>query len=523
VGVGAFAHSAATGGREGGPAEVQAFQENQQKEQMRAQESQQSAQRNQREQTESDLRNQAMRAQMSVGAFQLENMRQNAPLDIQRKQNEIAEQQLTFMQKLSETSGLPLMVINSMANDDTKTTLAAMNDKATTSGTTIHDTMWTHVQNDHGPGNGSKVVGLDLGKFGNTIIKPELADIATLPIKSQLDLGANVLGEDNPVVKGARQYFAILQQGLNSGQVSVNQLALAKMKIEAPIGNAMGVKHATAAAQKEQAEATRAQQEANPAFQVQLAGAKKGAEAAAELPFAARKAAAEQSVRQGDPNAAGALLADGSLTLSELKSRGTTPDFIVQATKAAQKVDPTYNPQKAEADFNIAKSEDNNKFFGAANSLLGKNGSGGNLDLLAQKYKALKNGNIPLFNKVADYAKAGSGDPALAGFVQAAIGVADDYAKVMGGGTGSDSSRLQLLQSFSNAHNPEQMKNAIRTAKQALSSQAESRIGNNKILKQMYGGAVVPPAPQGAVGIAPGSDGNDYYHDAQGKPLGIAP
>jgi hypothetical protein len=33
----------------------------------------------------------------------------------------------------------------------------------------------------------------------------------------------------------------------------------------------------------------------------------------------------------------------------------------------------------------------------------------------------------------------------------------------------------------------------------------------------------VQPVPQGATGKAPGSDGKMYYHDAQGKPLGIAP
>jgi len=38
-----------------------------------------------------------------------------------------------------------------------------------------------------------------------------------------------------------------------------------------------------------------------------------------------------------------------------------------------------------------------------------------------------------------------------------------------------------------NAHNPEQMKNAIDTARAAVSSQTEVRIGRNPVLRNMYG------------------------------------
>lgn len=298
VGVGAFAESAATQGRSGGPEEVQRFQAEKQREQAVAQESQQSAQRAQREQQEGDLRIKALRGNMAIDQFKLEQMRLTAPLAIQKAQNEIADQHIDFMEKLSKLSGLPLMVIQSLSNDDTKSTLGAINDTASKNGTTIHDAMWAHVQNDHGPGNGSKVVGLDLAKFGNTILKPDLASAAILPVKTQIDVGAGVLGEDDPAVKAGRQAFQYLQQGLASGQVTVQDYALLANRITAPIASAMGVKHATLASEKEQAETTRAQQESDPAFQVSQAGKVEGAKQAAELPYVGKKAAATAKANQ---------------------------------------------------------------------------------------------------------------------------------------------------------------------------------------------------------------------------------
>ena len=215
--------------------------------------------------------------------------------------------------------------------------------------------------------------------------------------------------------------------------------------------------------------------------------------AKAREPFELRKQMQEQSLRAGTPEDAGRLLANGDLTLTELKSRGSTPDFIIKATNAAKAIDPHYNAQKADAEYKIAGNQQNTTFFGSANSLLDQ---GGTLDQLAANYQKLGNTDIPFFNKVEDYTGYQAGDSAMAGFMQTALGVADDYAKVMGGGTGSDTSRLQVLHSFSNAHNPAQMQAAIDAARAAVQSQTRSRIGSNAILQKMYGGTYgsTPPA-----------------------------
>jgi len=229
------------------------------------------------------------------------------------------------------------------------------------------------------------------------------------------------------------------------------------------------------------------------AGQSTLAGSKAAAVAKAQEPFQLRKQMQEQSLKTGTPEDAGRLLANGDLTLTELKSRGSTPAFIISATNAAKAIDPKYVAQKADAEYKIASNQANTTFFGSANSLLDQ---GGTLDQLSANYQKLDNTEIPYFNKVEDYLGYQAGNPAMAGFMQTALGVADDYAKVMGGGTGSDTSRLQVLHSFSNAHNPAQMQAAIDAARAAVQSQTRSRIRSNAILQKMYGGTYgsTPPA-----------------------------
>ena len=225
-----------------------------------------------------------------------------------------------------------------------------------------------------------------------------------------------------------------------------------------------------------------------------------------KLEVARATAQAQQDVKNGSAEDAGRGLALGQYAPSEIAAR-SNPSFLVQANKAALAIDPNYNAQKAEADFNVAKSSANSPFFGSAKSLTDK---GGTLDQLAANYKKLPNGALPLFNKLSDYVSYQAGDPAMAGFMQTAIGAADDYAKVMGGGTGTDSARLAVLQSLSHAHNQGQMDAAIQSARDAVGSQIKSRIGNNKAMQRMYGdnistggGMIRARDPQGKLHEAP--------------------
>jgi hypothetical protein len=215
------------------------------------------------------------------------------------------------------------------------------------------------------------------------------------------------------------------------------------------------------------------------------AGLKAATEEQAKMPGEMRLAQQRQALSQGDPNQAGQLLVNGDATLSELKSRGATPDFIAQALNSAHQLSGgKYNAQAADAQFDVAKSPANTAFFGSAKSLTDP---GGTLDQLAQTAKSIPSNQIPAFNSIADWEKAATGSGPIAKYASQAIGVADDYAKVMGGGQGSDSSRLAALNLVGARLSPEQRTGAIEGIRGSVGSQVTSRIGNNPVLQRMYG------------------------------------
>jgi hypothetical protein len=220
------------------------------------------------------------------------------------------------------------------------------------------------------------------------------------------------------------------------------------------------------------------------ANEVKQAARKAGAEESARMPGEMALAAQRQALSQGDPNAAGQLLASGDATLSELKSRGATPDFIARSLFAAKRLNPSYNPMQAEAQFDVAKSPDNVKFFGSSKSLTDK---GGTLDQLQQAAKDIPANQLPVLNSLADWEKAATGSGPIAKYAALALGVADDYSKVMGGGQGSDASRTQALNLIGAKASPEQRAASIEGIRGAVGSQQSSRIGSNPVLQRMYG------------------------------------
>lgn len=205
---------------------------------------------------------------------------------------------------------------------------------------------------------------------------------------------------------------------------------------------------------------------------------------AAELHLATAKKAAEQAITDGDPRAAAQLLVDGTVAPSQLVS-SRKPAFAQQAFTAAAQMQPGWSATKADADYKVASSPANVAFFGSAKSLTDK---GGTLDQLADAAKDIPHDKIPVFNTVADALKASTGSGPIAKYASIALGVADDYSKVMGGGQGSDTSRNQALSLVTAKQSPEQRAASIEGIRGSVGSQLNSRIGNNTVLHKMYGG-----------------------------------
>lgn len=228
------------------------------------------------------------------------------------------------------------------------------------------------------------------------------------------------------------------------------------------------------------------------------AALKAQAEKSAQMPFEMRLAQQKQVLAQGAPNAAAQLLVNGDATLAELKSRGVTPEFIAQTLSAAhQQSGGKYNAQAADAQFDVAKSPANTAFFGSAKSLTDP---GGTLDQLAQTAKSIPSNQIPAFNTIADWEKAATGSGPIAKYASQALGVADDYSKVMGGGQGSDASRMSALNLVGAKLSPDQRAQSIEGIRGAVGSQMTSRIGNNPVLQRMYGSS-----GNGAQGVSQGA------------------
>jgi hypothetical protein len=207
-----------------------------------------------------------------------------------------------------------------------------------------------------------------------------------------------------------------------------------------------------------------------------------------------REALAQQSVSQGDPEVAGKLLANRSLTLDELKSRQVTPQFITKAVAAAQNIDPNFKAAESAAQASIAKSPANQQFFGNTDSLLIK---GGTIDQLAGASYGLPNDyRLPALNKGSDWESAALGFGSTARFAASVLGVADDYAKVMGGQQGSDTARAQVLALFKPDMSKTQIDAAIDQVRKQVRSQRAGRIGSNPYLKDMYPDPQNYDAPQ---------------------------
>jgi hypothetical protein len=278
-----------------------------------------------------------------------------------------------------------------------------------------------------------------------------------------------------------------------------------------------------------------------------------------------RKATADQVAKQGDPATAGRMLANGDVTLADLRTRQTTTDFIEKAIDAAQAIDKSYNPADEINFEHQAKSAASGQFFGAARSMMEKAGTS---DIVYNLGKRLPDTGFPTLNTLDDWSKLKLGKGPLAGYASAILGLADDYSKVMGGGAASDNARDHALQLFGAAATQEQRTEALQSLLADVGSQFHGRVGNNKFFQREYdnfersaltpasqaavapsnigqqtveqkkagvnvggGQAAVLPTfkddvsrrPKGYQGATQGSDGKWYYYDKNRHILGAVP
>lgn len=223
--------------------------------------------------------------------------------------------------------------------------------------------------------------------------------------------------------------------------------------------------------------------------------AQKGAESQAELPYQERlasyneslkktQAQFEQDLKQGNSDDAGRLLANRDITLSELKSRGLTPQFIISSVQSAKKFDPNYNPQVAEAQYNYAHSTATQNVL---NMISAMQEQGGSLDIATKAFNSIPL-KIPVesFNKIVNGTLTKFGGKSIVQFRTAVLGLADEYSKVMGGGQPSDTGRQQALDIIKEAYSKGQGAAATDILKQDIQARKRGIVRDNPILQRMY-------------------------------------
>jgi hypothetical protein len=516
-GMDAFAKAAATGGREGGVQEIEQLQ-NQRKEMALKQ------QQGQREQSQADAMIQHTQALTNATIAQTEINKINAPLEHQKLV--IGNQDALYDLYVNKLHINPLFAVPIVQGQTTGDHMAAINGKA--NGDLVnHTVIPVHDDAVGGPGNS---YGFSFDQLRKVNVPIEQAAPVLANLQNQIDFAKGVLpnGEKDPAIQAAQGKLDVLKKG-----ATINGFDFFNFdnQVQAQILSRVNNQKAISDFNEQQAKAKSAAQAADPLFKMENEpGEMSGEKSAAAIPLLQsklsdpnttpqdkvratrllaqaksahalfqqdqiQKANAEQQAKQGDPNQAGAMLAAGTLTLGDMKTRGMTPKFIMDATKAAQGVDPKYNPAdeiNAEA---VAKSPAMNQFFGAANSLISK---GGTLDQLQAAGAKLPNYKLPIFNKIADAKNYASGNPEVAAYLQTALMVADDGAKVMGGGAGTEGMQLHILNSLTAALNSDQRQGVINSFRGGINSQVESRIGKNKFLTRAYGYALPQNQPAAA-------------------------
>lgn len=204
------------------------------------------------------------------------------------------------------------------------------------------------------------------------------------------------------------------------------------------------------------------------------------------------EAIATQAAAEGDPAKMAQLLDAGVVSPTQAFS-SRRPDYVQKVNQMtvdlAKSHGKTWDAQVAQADFDNAHNPANVAFFGSAHSLVDK---GGTLDQLREAGKKLPQGEYPAWNKLADWKEAQTGSGPLAKYATVALGGADDYAKVMGGGVGSDSAREAFLETVKASLGQTSREGALEGAGESVKSQMAGRIGKNQLMQKLYGDAVVP-------------------------------
>jgi hypothetical protein len=552
LGVDAFAKAAATHGQEGGVGEVQDYYAKQQQQKIQAQQAAQ-------EQQESDLRQKTMNANLLMNQMQYQQALQRFPLEMKNQQLELQNntidafgkeqstgqsmgydmadptqaQEAKMRMGVGDASQQPGAIVvpftGKQGTQDVMTALTA----ALPPGKSLTDYKLLPSFNDGQHGTGGSIIAVpNSAPLMTMTATPRQIASGQAEIQGMIEKGQAAGLGDTPQFKALVGNFDNMTQVLqNGGKPTTGQLFQMHQSVIGPLAKMVADKSDATKLQEQQdaqAKETIQGQQLRAANNAYLTHVPKDRNGQPTESFdtwqAAQNKAIEQSIAAGDPNVAGKALADGIITLADLKSRGSTPAQILAAVNAATRQ--TGGAYNASDEINGEKQlgeAGTNTFYGSSRSLVQPNGM---LDRLQAAHAALGNTSIPTFNSYKNLLAWHAGSPAQAAFKTALLSASDDYSKVLSGGNPTDSARDEATQVFSRDLSNAGFAASVAQARSGVQSQVEGRIGNNRYLRQREGDILqTAQPPQAAQPVqptrpAPATGGHPFFSQFGGVATG---
>lgn len=216
----------------------------------------------------------------------------------------------------------------------------------------------------------------------------------------------------------------------------------------------------------------------------------KAATAAAEAKAKAAVAATSSKNEDGSWNQASipVALVEGNMDPSQLSKRSGDYNQKLQDANA-------YSLQKYGKPFDIAqattdyKQANNPQVQGMLKMVGAMSAPNGELSIAVNAAKALPQINSSLLNKVFNITATQFGSDEATNFHTAMIGFSDLYAKVMGGGVGTDALRQSAMDVLKDGYSHGQIAGSIKVLQQQIEARRDQMIGNNPYLRKQFGGS----------------------------------
>jgi hypothetical protein len=196
-----------------------------------------------------------------------------------------------------------------------------------------------------------------------------------------------------------------------------------------------------------------------------------------------------------NPSSIPVSLVEGNMDPSQLSKRSVDYNAKLQAANQ-------YSLEKYGRPFDIAQAQSDYKYATAPQTqntlklIKGMTDPNGAIDIAQNAAKSLPRVDEATLNKVFNATATEFGSKEATNFHTAMLGLADEYSKVMGGGTATDTGRKQALDVLKASYSKGQLAGAIGVMRQDIAARQNTLVGDNRYLKKQYG--TTPPPPAGA-------------------------